>query len=155
MKCYLCKATKNKDGTPIKSWRCKECHTRNEKRKYHKDPKKYREAKMNWKKKNPLRQKEIDRRARRKLKLDALNAYSNNNPKCVCCGEQELEFLCLDHTNNDGNKHRKITGRGNTFYFWLRKNKYPKLNIQILCFNCNNSKKITGICIHKRKTMER
>ncbi|GAG17890.1 unnamed protein product, partial [marine sediment metagenome] len=104
MRCHLCKATKNKDGTPVKSWRCKECHTKKEKQKYRKNPEKYRKAKRKWKKENPLRQKEIDRRSRRKLKVDALNAYSNNNPRCICCNEKEIEFLCLDHINDDGNK---------------------------------------------------
>lgn len=47
-------------------------------------------------------------------------------------------------------RDRKVTGRGNSFYFWLRKNKYPQLSIQVMCFNCNNSKKLGGVCIHKR-----
>ena len=149
MKCYLCGATENKDGTLIKSWRCKACHTEQEKQKYRENPEKFRQAKRNWKKENPLRQKGIDKRSRVKLKTDALNAYSSGTLKCVCCGEMEIEFLCLDHIDNDGNSDRRLTGRGNTFYFWLRKNKYPKLNIQVMCFNCNNSKKLGGVCIHK------
>jgi len=150
MKCYLCGAVENQDGTPIKSGRCKVCHTEQERQRYRGNPEKFRLTKRAWKKENPLRQKEIDKRSRLKLKTDALHAYSNGNPKCVCCGETELEFLCLDHIENDGNKDRQITGRGNTFYFWLRKNNYPKLNIQVMCFNCNNSKKLGGVCIHKR-----
>lgn len=152
MKCYLCGTTKNQDGTPIKSWRCKTCHAKQEKQKYRENPQIFRKAKRVWKEMNPSKQRDIDKRSRMKLKTDALNAYSNDNPRCVCCGETELEFLCLDHTENDGNDHRKVTGRGNTFYFWLRKNKYPKLNIQVMCFNCNNSKKLGGVCVHKRNT---
>ena len=150
MKCYLCGATENKDGAPIISWRCKDCHTEQEKQKYQDNPEKFRALKRNWKKDNSLRQKEIDKRSRVKLKTDALSAYSDGNPKCACCGETEIEFLCLDHINNDGNSDRKLTGRGNTFYFWLRKNNYPKMDIQVLCFNCNNSKKLGGVCVHKR-----
>ena len=152
MKCYLCGATENKEGTPITSWRCKVCHTEQEKQKYRNNPEKFRVAKRNWKKDNPLRQKEIDKRSRVKLKTDALNVYSDGNSKCACCGETEFEFLCLDHIENDGGEHRKLTGHGNTFYFWLRKNSYPKLNIQVLCYNCNNSKRTDGICIHKRNS---
>ncbi|KKN03084.1 hypothetical protein LCGC14_1111110 [marine sediment metagenome] len=151
MKCYSCGATENKDGTPISSWRCKACHTAEEKQKYRENPEKFRQTKRTWKEANPLRQKEIDKRSRLKLKSDALNAYSNGNPVCVCCGETEFEFLCLDHIENDGYKQRGVTGKGNSFYFWLRKNKYPQhLKVQVMCFNCNWSKKLGGVCIHKR-----
>lgn len=88
------------------------------------------------------KRREIDKRSRRKLKTDALMAYSDGNPKCVCCGETEVDFLCLDHINNDGNVKRKLIGSGNVFYFWLRKNKYPQMSIQVLCANCNLKKQI-------------
>ena len=150
MKCYLCGATENKDGTPIKSERCKPCHAEQAKQSYHENPEKFRERGRVWQAEHPLRQKDIGRRCRRKLKTDVLNAYSNGNPKCTCCGETELEFLCLDHIKNDGNSDRRLPGRGNSFYFWLRKNKYPKLGLQVMCCNCNYSKFLGGVCIHKR-----
>ena len=150
MKCHSCKKSKNKDGSSVTNWRCKECHKKQERYKYRANPVKFSSRRNKWREENRTRQREIDKRSRRKLKVDALNAYSKNNPICVCCKEKEIEFLCLDHIDDDGNKNRKTTGTGNTFYFWLRKNKYPKLRIQLLCYNCNNSKKNGGICVHKR-----
>jgi len=69
--------------------------------------------------------------------------------KCNCCGETELKFLTVDHINNDGAAHRKITGIGNNFFLWLRKNNFPS-GFQILCFNCNCGKNVNkGICPHQ------
>ncbi len=56
------------------------------------------------------------------------NAYGGF--KCNCCGENEEEFLTIDHINNDGYRRRKITKEeppngGTPFYLWLIKNNYP------------------------------
>lgn len=84
-----------------------------------------------------------------KLKQQVFEHYGN---KCVCCGEEELVFLTLDHINNDGNKERltlKSKG-GASFYRWVIKNNYPN-RYQILCWNCNLGRCILGECPHKRK----
>jgi len=71
---------------------------------------------------------------------------------CTCCGEKTLEFLTLDHINNDGAAHRKeLLGRnvgGNVFYKKLRLLGYPP-GLQVLCWNCNASKQFFGGCPHK------
>ncbi len=96
-----------------------------------------------WQLRHPEKIREYNKKARRKLKTDALNAYSENGAHCFNCKTREIDFLCLDHIDNDGAKCRKLRGGGNSFFFWLRKNKYPKkLRLQVLCYNCNNYKKI-------------
>lgn len=97
-------------------------------------------------------QKEYLKDYRAQARLDALMAYSNNqNPTCSCpgCTEDRIPFLCIDHINGNGNKHRKslcvnqksnrdgkCNPGGGVFYRWLRKNSYPP-GYRILCYNCN------------------
>lgn len=69
--------------------------------------------------------------------------------KCVCCGETEFTFLCVDHVNNDGNAHRRVIG--NEICSWLKRNCYPP-GFQILCRNCNYGKHLNGgVCPHQRR----
>jgi len=88
----------------------------------------------------------------RQTKIDVINHYGG---KCSCCGEKHIEFLCIDHINGNGNKHRKfieqVMGSEGNFYRWLVRNNYPKKEFQILCYNCNNAKHIYGKCPHKYK----
>jgi hypothetical protein len=72
--------------------------------------------------------------------------------KCICCGENELEFLTIDHINNNGAEERKITkqGTGGKLYRWLIKNNFPKDNYQLLCYNCNCAKGFFGYCPHNK-----
>jgi len=80
------------------------------------------------------------------LRLKVLNHYGK---VCQCCGESIYEFLCIDHINNDGNKHRKIIGTsGAAIYRWLEKNDYPE-GFQVLCYNCNMAKSHYGRCPHE------
>ncbi len=89
-----------------------------------------------------------DRRVR--LKLAALGAYGG--AICKCCGERHLEFLTIDHLNNDGAEHRRQLGtKGTKFYEWLRNNGYPP-GFQVLCLNCNFAKGHGG-CPHERERL--
>jgi len=63
-----------------------------------------------------------------------LKTYQHYNNCCNICKCSKLEFLTIDHINNDGAIHRKIT---KNIYAWLKIHNYPKDNFQILCFNCN------------------
>ena len=67
--------------------------------------------------------------------------------KCACCGEKQVEFLAIDHINNDGAKHRREVGSRN-ISTWLIANKFP-LGFQILCHNCNYAKSLRGQCPHQ------
>lgn len=76
------------------------------------------------------------------LKLQAYYIYGN---ACKNCGCNKSEFLTIDHINNDGAKHRK---KIYNIYSWLRTNKYPVDNYQVLCFNCNYLKFINCLDDH-------
>lgn len=70
---------------------------------------------------------------------------------CVCCGERNIEFLTIDHINNDGNIHRASLnshGGGKSIYRDLKKRGWPPI-VQILCWNCNAAKAIYGVCPHQ------
>jgi hypothetical protein len=58
----------------------------------------------------------------------------------------DIRLLTIDHIHGGGAKHRKsinIKG-GHSFYRWLKRNNFPKNKFQVLCYNCNQYKKITG-----------
>jgi hypothetical protein len=87
-----------------------------------------------------------------KIKQEIINHYGS---RCVCCGENSLIFLALDHVNNDGSEwRRKIwktspKSRGGIHtYLWIKKNNYPPI-FQLLCHNCNWAKSHGG-CPHKK-----
>ncbi len=91
-------------------------------------------------------------RFRIRLKLEVLSHYSGGcEPRCECCGVTGVEFLTLDHINNDGKEDRKINGIGMVFYAKMKRLGYPP-HLQVLCFNCNlaRSQSQDGICPHKR-----
>lgn len=80
------------------------------------------------------------------IKKRILKHYGN---KCSCCNETHIEFLAIDHKNGGGNLHRKIIGKfGVDFYKWIEKNNYP-VYLQLLCYNCNESRGAYGYCPHK------
>ncbi len=92
-----------------------------------------------------------DRAKNRKLRKQVIEAYGG---KCTCCSETEEAFLCVDHVENDGHKHRRelfgTNACGSTrFYTWLRKQGFPKKGFQMLCANCNYAKARYGRCPHQ------
>ena len=92
--------------------------------------------------------KRSNQKFRIKVKIAVFEHYGN---KCNCCGETTPKFLTIDHINNDGNRHRKLTGRdtGSGMYTWIVSNNFPEY-LQILCWNCNCGKsQNNGICPHK------
>jgi hypothetical protein len=83
----------------------------------------------------------------RKLRREVISHYGG---RCMCCGITEFTMLTIDHIKNDGAQQREEIGGGYRFYCWLRRNKYPP-EFQILCFNCNISKHLSGgVCAHKK-----
>ncbi len=90
--------------------------------------------------------------SRRQLKTAVVARYGG---KCACCGETTLEFLQIDHVNNDGAAHRRAIRRraGEGFYKWLRTHSYP-VGFQVLCANCNFAKGRYGQCPHERKVRD-
>ena len=105
-----------------------------------------------WEKNHPER-KDYHKKKITRYRMEALNHYCGNNnlgPWCQCCGITEVEFLTIDHMDDNGAKHRReINSRGGTdFYLWLRRNHWPD-GYQVLCFNCNLARGYHGYCPHK------
>lgn len=83
---------------------------------------------------------------------------------CSCCNESIQEFLCIDHVNNDGNLEKKNSnGTRNTYKCYIKiidtfkggnedNIKHIKNQLQLLCWNCNESKADYSLCAHKRKS---
>ena len=98
--------------------------------------------------------RQCSRNTIKKLRREIFSNYGNLT--CACCGESEIDFLTLDHINNDGCKERTtLYGRNdNTVRLWrhLRKFGFPdKDRYQILCWNCNCGRaRNNGICPHKK-----
>jgi hypothetical protein len=134
-----------------KQGRCVICRELTTSNKIHCNP--CHEKHLIWSRKDREKKREIYRlrglEATRKLKREVKEAYGS---VCICCGETLLQFLTIDHINEDGAKHRREIGR-TSLYKWLKRNNYPKDNFQLLCFNCNCGKRINGgICPHKNQT---
>jgi hypothetical protein len=81
-----------------------------------------------------------------KLRLEVLTYYSQRDlPECVCCGEQTIAFLAIDHINGGGRQHRKAI---HNTYEWIKKNDFPD-GFQTLCHNCNQARHLQGYCPHQ------
>lgn len=128
--CGKCKINPRRFGT-----KCRECHNEY--------------TKQYWKLHPEKRQKSSDN-YRKDLRLVVLSHYSNGFMGCACCGEEEDEFLCLDHIDNNGSIERKSMGIGVQFYKKLIENGFES-NLQILCYNCNACKHRVNGCPHKRR----
>lgn len=76
--------------------------------------------------------------ARDAIRLRIIEHYAPGK-KCVRCGHDDIQVLCIDHINDDGHLHRRAGLTGTAFYAWLIKNKFPS-GFQILCANCNTKK---------------
>jgi hypothetical protein len=93
----------------------------------------------------------------RKQKIDLMNAYGG---ECTCCGEQNIDFLTIDHVHGGGCAHKKSLGSygaGGHFYAWLKIQGYPQTGeFQCLCYNCNCGRNHDpeGICPHQRAKQE-
>lgn len=99
-------------------------------------------------KKNP----DIQRNYHLKIRKEVLEKYGN---KCKCCGENNWSFLVIDHVNNDGHKERRElygsqSGSAHSFFLKLRREPL-RIDLQVLCWNCNAAKSMYGECPHNVK----
>lgn len=82
-----------------------------------KTPKEKLEKVAKYQRENPEKVKESKRKTHWTLKLKIITHYGG---KCTCCEEKEIRFLCIDHINNDGKKHRvngQYSGGTGLFYY--------------------------------------
>lgn len=86
----------------------------------------------------------VTNKCRDRLMVEVFRAYGG--AVCRCCGENQFEFLSIDHVNGGDRKHQKEVGN---VYRWLKKNGFPP-GFQVLCMNCNWAKGKYGYCPHER-----
>ena len=77
-----------------------------------------------------------------KLKQLIFSHYFNGNIKCQKCGIKDIRLLQLHHYEGGGAKQRREqlgnpNARGSTFYYWLKKNNFPKIKLEPVCANCH------------------
>jgi len=134
------RAKERKDGLQVY---CKDCRNA-----YARTPKRQ-EYQRNYVAKNKDKRSKIKTRWLNKLKLSVFSFYGGVPPKCACCGEKEIIFLCIDHINGGGSKHRKELKNGSGIYQWLKNQNYP-VGYRVLCCNCNwGIFRNKGVCPHK------
>lgn len=139
---------RNINGKKHYSW-CKSCIQEYGKKKYSNDPIKKKEYSRLRRSLFPDRCREVVRKTNFKKRLSVLKHYSGGDIKCNCCEEKEFKFMCIDHINGGGNKHKREIGHGGSrLCDWIKKNNFPD-GFQILCHNCNMAKGFYGECPHK------
>ena len=107
-----------------------------------------------WRRENRDKWNAYKREWHRANRLEVLLHYSGGELQCCCCGENKIEFLCIDHINRGGTRQRKRLGGGSTLiYDWLKKNNFP-LGYRVLCHNCNSSLGFYGYCPHQITSKE-
>lgn len=107
--------------------------------------------------------KRIGKEARKQIADRCLSkakatAYAQLGSVCTCCGESDIDFLSVDHVDNDGYKdlaksgHRKA---GLKVYAAVIKAGIFQKKYQLLCYNCNMGKAYAGkgVCPHKKKPL--
>lgn len=121
---------------------------------YRKDnPEYFMRKRKEWYHKNQEFKKQYSRNRLKNIMFEVLTYYSKGNIECICCGENIIGFLTIDHINGGGNKHRRDLGMKNVagvnFYSWLKRNDFPT-GYQVMCFNCNCGRsRVRGECPHK------
>jgi len=114
--------------------RCYKCKKQKGRDEFHKDSS--RKSGLGNKCKICSNDPELLRIRRRKRKVNVMNHYGD---KCNCCGITDIEFLTIDHINNDRYKYKIHSGIAT--YLWLIRNNFPP-GFQVLCFNCNFKKEL-------------
>lgn len=67
---------------------------------------------------------------------------------CACCGEDQYEFLTIDHINGGGNLENR---KDRTYLHWrLIAQGFPP-GFQTLCWNCNCAKGQNKFCPHEKR----
>lgn len=77
-------------------------------------------------------------------------AFAGYGGKCQCCGEDNFEFLALDHVNGGGRKERETMSCGQIAVKVIKLGFPPEY--RVLCHNCNQSLGWFGYCPHQKRT---
>jgi hypothetical protein len=126
-------------------------------------PEKRREYAAKWRAENRELSRARDRERYARVRRAMIAAYGGC---CACCGETELAFLTLDHTNGDGAAHRREVSSGDARHAqrWSQKKIIKQLYLagwpnddgrfRILCFNCQFGVMRPGGCPHQTSCSE-
>lgn len=69
--------------------------------------------------------------------------FEHYGSECAMCGEKSKDVLTIDHINDNGAEHRKKVGDSTyNVVLDLERRGWPENEVQTLCYNCNNKKKI-------------
>ena len=129
-------------GGALNAW-CKDCTADSARKWYHANREKSISRNNEWRENNWGKVLAASKKYSAKRRDETLIAIGG--PLCVCCGETERSFLDIDHVNGGGNKHRKTVPDPNAFYKYVAS--HPS-EFQVLCCNCNHSKRRLGACAH-------
>ena len=135
-------------GKPMAA--CKGCHKKMTRSWALKNPQKMAEISKKWDSSNRPKRNATAVLYRIKIRREIISHYSDGMNVCSCCGEDHFEFLCIDHIDGGGNRHRresKITS-GHQMIAWLKRNNLPS-GFRVLCHNCNASIGFWGYCPHQ------
>lgn len=81
-----------------------------------------------------------------RLRSEVVQGYGQ---LCQCCGETRIEFLNVDHVQNNGAYERRVLKRQqDSLYYFIIRNNFPP-EYRLLCWNCNCARGILGYCPHE------
>ncbi len=96
------------------------------------------------KQKLPASRISISRR-NQEIQEEVVLAYGG---QCVCCGEQHIHFLSIDHIDGYDTKSPR---KGGELYRWIKRNGFPA-GFRVLCMSCNFALGHHGYCPHNNLT---
>lgn len=111
-----------------------------------------REWQRAYRKRNVQKLTALKKQQRLRVRLEGIAAYGG---ACTCCGEDQPEFLTLEHLKgrtDQANDFRKPGEKRTGYRMWSRAKVlgWPA-DYTVLCFNCNCAKAIYGTCPHTWK----
>jgi hypothetical protein len=83
---------------------------------------------------------------------------SGLEPYCECCGHKDFDTLTVQHLQHNGEEHRRETGDGKSFYWWVVRQSDADLraaDLAVWCANCQAIDHRLGSCIHHNPDAER
>lgn len=107
---------------------------------YYRNQRQYIDRATKWKRDNPERDKENQRRSRGKVRLEVIRHYSPE-VKCKKCGFGDIRVLTIDHIDGRTKKERENKVSGWKLYTKIRQSNYPD-GYQVLCMNCQFIKRV-------------
>jgi hypothetical protein len=82
-----------------------------------------------------------------RLRAEVIAGYGG---RCACCGEEQPEFLTLDHVDGGGAAERRKHGP-RVHLLAAKREGFPD-RFQVLCWNCNSARHLNdGVCPHERE----